>query len=278
MPDQMDHITASPPRRRQKVFLPTAFDPNDFPPAHTRIHDGEILAKTKDVDDFLHGTVCKNCPNCLVYWFRFPKVPAWLKEFKLHALRGFGNFDECAKCVDPKTGKHSEQRDFWRAMHLGEKLEAVSMLTSFEARCISLIAPVVSVYSNTATGGLKYGGHVSANRQNVVKFMKSMPRGLRDIPEVFLSYSSSSQRHYEYQLPTKSVLLLPPSIRPPHPPHSRRTSTLQYPLPPSPPSPPHPSPHIASPQHERRDIRSSSSLRHVGARGTFADLRAAPSC
>ena len=109
-----------------------------------------------------------------------------LPEF-LHRWQGA---QECADaravCEDP------------RAYVLGRSIEefapAVAALTDYEEMVLSLVHPLVQVYTIPRTGQLAYVGHVCNFRQKVAKFLTSLPVLPADMPFVMVRPRLSRNR------------------------------------------------------------------------------------
>ena len=73
---------------------------------------------------------------------------------------------------------------------LGRTIQAIapalSALTDFEEMVISLVHPLVQVYTIPRTGELAYVGHVCNFRQNVCQFMSKIPVLPKNMPTIFV--------------------------------------------------------------------------------------------
>ena len=68
----------------------------------------------------------------------------------------------------------------------------LAALTDFEEMVISLVHPLVQVYTIPRTGELAYVGHVCNFRQDVKKFMDKLPVMPKDMPTVFVRPRASA--------------------------------------------------------------------------------------
>ena len=127
---------------------------------------GRDLNTWADMWAEMHKVTCPRCPNCGAAWFHAPEGSV-LRG--LSCWQDFGDEEFCAKC--------SKDPLIWANARLNSYNE-INDLTPLEERCISIVQPIVSVFSY-GSGGVSYQGHVTNTKCDVSTWVTTLPRDPR---------------------------------------------------------------------------------------------------
>ena len=130
--------------------------------------------------DYLLAFAPATCANCNLRWYREPSwregvgaKPDYLPA-TMATAGWFGAHEEfCGNCW--QRGGPSPAFDAWGAVDYGRTFPEIDALTYVEERCIALVSPIMSVFTNLPGGGCSYQGHVSNCHVDVTRWLQKLP-------------------------------------------------------------------------------------------------------